>query len=197
MNEAKETFKPIPTSIPNVKGNTITKATIDLGRMLFFDPRLSASHLISCNTRYNVGMGGGDNLETFIGHGWAKGPRNALTAINAVLNIAQFWDSRAEDLKAQANGPIQAGVEMDNTPAMVETTLKSMPDYVDSFKKAFPGEKAPVSFDNMARAIEAFEATLTPPGSRFDTWKAVPLALNAEEKKGLRLFLCIPGRSVA
>jgi len=190
MKEAQETFKPIPTSIPEVKGNTITKAKIELGKMLFFDPRLSASHLISCNTCHNVGMGGDDNLETSIGHGWAKGPRNAPTAINAVFNIAQFWDGRAEDLKAQAKGPVQAGVEMSNTPEMVEKTLKSMPGYVDAFKAAFPGETAPITFDNMARAIEAFEATLTSPGSRFDQYlEGAATALTAEEKEGLQLFM--------
>lgn len=190
MKEAQETFKSIPTSIPAIKGNTITKAKIDLGRMLFFDPRLSSSHLISCNTCHNVGMGGDDNLETSIGHGWAKGPRNAPTAFNAVFNIAQFWDGRAEDLKAQAKGPVQAGVEMSNTPAMVEKTLKSMPGYVDAFKTAFPGQKAPVTFDNMARAIEAFEATLTTPGSRFDQYlDGSAVALNADEKNGLKLFM--------
>ena len=190
MKEAQGVFKPIPMSIPEVKGNTVTKAKIELGKMLFFDPRLSSSHLISCNTCHNVGMGGDDNLETSIGHGWAKGPRNAPTAINAVFNVAQFWDGRAEDLKAQAKGPVQAGVEMSNTPAMVEKTLESMPAYVDAFKAAFPGEKAPVSFDNMARAIEAFEATLTTPGSRFDQYlEGSATALNAEEKKGLKLFM--------
>ncbi len=135
-------------------------------------------------------MGGDDNLETSIGHGWAKGPRNAPTALNAVFNVAQFWDGRAEDLKAQAKGPVQAGVEMNNTPAMVEKTLKSMPGYVSAFKSALPGEKDPISFDNMAKAIEAFEATLTTPGSRFDQYlDGTDTALNAEEKKGLKLFI--------
>jgi len=190
MEEAKEMFKPIPTSIPEVKGNVITKAKIELGKMLFFDPRLSASHLISCNTCHNVGMGGDDNLETSIGHGWAKGPRNAPTALNAVFNIAQFWDGRAEDLKAQAKGPVQAGVEMNNTPAHVVKTLKSMPGYIDAFKAAFPGQKDPITFDNMAIAIEAFEATLTTPGSRFDQYlEGQTAALNAEEKDGLKLFM--------
>lgn len=190
MNEAQGTFASIPTSIPMVKDNTITKDKIELGKMLFFDPRLSSSHLISCNTCHNVGMGGDDNLETSIGHGWAKGPRNAPTAINAVFNIAQFWDGRAEDLKAQAKGPVQAGVEMNNTPDQVEKTLQSMTGYVSAFKAAFPGQEKPVTFDNMARAIEAFEATLISPGSRFDQYlDGNAMAINDMEKKGLKLFM--------
>lgn len=190
LKSANGYFKPIPAAIPEVKNNVITDEKITLGRMLFFEPRLSASHLISCNTCHNVGMGGGDNLETSIGHGWAKGPRNAPTALNAVFNVAQFWDGRAEDLKAQAKGPVQAGVEMNNTPAAVETTLKSMPAYVEAFKRAFPESADPVSFDNMAKAIEAFEATLTTPGSRFDQYLGGNAsAINDTEKAGLKLFM--------
>ena len=89
MDEAKELFKPIPSVVPAVKDNAVTREKVDLGRMLFFDPRLSASHLISCNTCHNLGMGGDDNLDTSIGHGWAKGPRNAPTVLNAVFNVFQ------------------------------------------------------------------------------------------------------------
>ncbi len=161
-----------------------------LGKMLFFDPRLSSSHLISCNTCHNLGMGGDDNLETSIGHGWAKGPRNAPTALNAVFNAAQFWDGRAEDLKAQAKGPVQAGVEMNNKPEQVVATLKSMPEYASRFQRSFPGESDPVSFDNMAKAIEAFEATLITPASRFDQFlQGNNQVLNDQEKKGLALFM--------
>lgn len=190
MKSAKENFKPIPTTTPDMKDNKVTPEKITLGRMLFFETRLSSSHLISCNTCHNLGMGGDDNLETSIGHGWAKGPRNAPTVLNAVYNIAQFWDGRAEDLKAQAKGPVQAGVEMNNTPAAVEATLKSIPAYVEVFKKAFPESADPVTFDNMARAIEAFETTLTTPGSRFDAYLGGnATALNDTEKTGLKLFM--------
>jgi len=188
--EALEYFKPIPSVVPAVKNNAVTGTKIELGKMLFMDPRLSSSHLISCNTCHNLGMGGDDNLETSIGHGWAKGPRNAPTVLNAVFNVAQFWDGRAEDLKAQAKGPVQAGVEMNNKPAMVVKTLKSIPEYVSHFKEAFPGEKDAVTFDNMAKAIEAFEATLITPASRFDQYLEGNMAImNNEEKEGLKLFM--------
>ncbi|BBF92443.1 cytochrome c biogenesis protein CcsA [Blastochloris tepida] len=190
QKEAAGHFKPIPSMVPAVKDNAVTRDKVELGKMLFFDPRLSASQLISCNTCHNLSMGGDDNLETSIGHGWAKGPRNAPTVLNAVFNIAQFWDGRAGDLKTQAKGPIQAGVEMNNTPKVVEETLKSIPDYVARFKAAFPNEAEPVTFDNLARAIEAFEATLITPGSRFDQFLEGKLdALDATEKTGLKLFM--------
>ncbi|WP_413203608.1 cytochrome-c peroxidase [Rhodospirillum sp. A1_3_36] len=189
-DQAKDMFKPIPSIVPAVEGNAVTGERIELGRSLFFDPRLSKSGLISCNTCHNLGMGGDDNLETSIGHGWQKGPRNAPTVLNAVFNEAQFWDGRAEDLKAQAKGPVQAGVEMASTPERVVTTLKSMPAYVEAFTAAFTGEADPVTFDNMAKAIEAFEATLITPASRFDQWlEGNDVVLDETEKKGLALFI--------
>ncbi|MGA0539929.1 cytochrome-c peroxidase [Neotabrizicola sp. VNH66] len=186
---ALETFKPLPSTVPAVAGNPITPEKIALGKALFFDPRLSASGVFSCYSCHNLTTGGDDNMETSVGHGWQKGPRNAPTALNAVLNEAQFWDGRAEDLKAQAKGPVQAGVEMANTPDNVVATLSSMPAYVDGFKAAFPGEVDAVTFDNMAKAIEAFEATLITPAP-FDAWlNGDDHALSAEAKAGLQLFI--------
>jgi cytochrome c peroxidase len=190
--DANAAFKPIDAAsvVSVVKNNEITPAKIELGSKLFFDPRLSRSQIISCNSCHNLGTGGADAGPTSIGHGWAKGPRRAPTVLNAVFNVAQFWDGRAVDLKAQAKGPVQADVEMNNTPAQVEKTLNSIPAYVAEFKAAFPADSNPVSFDNMAKAIEAFEATLTTPNSRFDKFlKGDVSALNDVEKKGLRLFL--------
>lgn len=186
---ALEIFKPLPSTIPAVKDNPITTEKIELGKALFFDPRLSASGVFSCNSCHNLGTGGDDNLETSIGHGWQKGPRNSPTVYNSVLNEAQFWDGRADDLKAQAKGPIQASVEMANTPAQVEETLKSMPQYQTWFKAAFPTEVESISFDNMAKAIEAFEATLITP-SPFDAFlNGDDNALTTPQKQGLALFM--------
>lgn len=190
--DANAVFKPISavsaTSV--VKNNDITAAKVDLGRKLFFEPRLSKSQIISCNSCHNLGTGGEDAGPTSIGHGWAKGPRRAPSVLNAVYNVAQFWDGRATDLKAQAKGPVQADVEMNNTPDQVEKTLRSMPAYVDGFRAAFPGDNNPVSFDNMAKAIEAFEATLTTPNSRLDRFLTGDAsAMNEKEQRGLRLFI--------
>lgn len=188
-DNALEMFKPLPSTIPAVSENPITPDKIALGKALFFDPRMSASGVFSCNSCHNLATGGDDNLETSIGHGWQKGPRNSPTALNSVFNEAQFWDGRAEDLKAQAKGPVQAGVEMANTPDNVIATLNSMPQYVVWFKAAFPDEADPVTFDNFAKAIEAFEATLITP-SPFDAFlNGDDAALTEVQKTGLNLFL--------
>ncbi|MCC0029169.1 MAG: cytochrome-c peroxidase [Brucellaceae bacterium] len=188
-DEAIEIFKPVPSTTPAVSDNPITPDKIALGKALFFDPRMSASGVFSCNSCHNLATGGDDNLETSIGHGWQKGPRNAPTALNSVFNEAQFWDGRAEDLKAQAKGPVQAGVEMANTPDNVVATLKSMPQYVTWFEASFPGEADPVTFDNFAKAIEAFEATLITPAP-FDSYlNGDEAALSDMQKQGLALFM--------
>src|SRR5687768_9658649 len=190
MQKAQRAFKPLPSSPPTLKANPVTPGKVDLGRMLFFDPRLSSSWLISCNTCHNLSLGGVDMLETSIGHGWQKGPRNSPTVLNAVFNIAQFWDGRARDLKEQAMGPVQAAVEMNSTPVRTVKTLRSIPAYVRHFESAFPGENDPVTFENMARAIEAFEATLVTPNSRFDQYLSGKTdALTAPEKRGLEIFI--------
>ena len=190
MQQAQALFKPIPKEPPTLDRNPVTPEKIALGKMLFFEPRLSRSGLISCNTCHNLGLGGADFQETSTGHKWQKGGRNSPTVLNSVFNIAQFWDGRATDLAQQAKGPVQASVEMGNTPEEVVKTLKSMPDYGDRFKKAFSADKDPVNFENMAKAIEAFEATLLTPGSRFDAFlQGDEKALAASEKDGLQLFM--------
>ncbi|WP_242343441.1 cytochrome-c peroxidase [Anaeromyxobacter terrae] len=190
LKAARARFEPIPAKPPALKNNPSTPAKVELGRMLYFDPRLSSSQLISCQTCHNVGLAGADLQETSTGHGWQKGPRNAPTVLNAVFNKAQFWDGRAEDLAAQAKGPVQASVEMNNTPARLLETLKSIPGYAAPFKKAFPGEADPITFDDVARAIEVFEATLLTPDSRFDRFlRGDRKALSASEQEGLALFL--------
>ena len=186
---AREYFEPVPSTIPALNDNPITEEKIDLGKALFFDPRMSASGVFSCNSCHNLATGGDDNMPTSIGHGWQKGPRNSPTALNAIFNEAQFWDGRAPDLAAQAKGPVQAGVEMANTPENVIATLNSMPQYVEWFKAAFPDEADPVTFDNFAKAIEAFEATLVTP-SPFDSFlNGDEAALDDQEKLGLQLFV--------
>lgn len=188
--DAQSMFEPIPTVQPAPEGNAITRDKVELGKMLFFEPRLSSSHLFSCNTCHNLGLAGVDGLETSVGHGWQMGPRNSPTVLNAFFNIAQFWDGRAADLAEQAKGPIQAAVEMNATPDRVLAVLESMPEYRTHFERAFPGEENPLTFDNVARAIEVFEATLITPGARFDQFLEGNLAvLDDTEKRGLQLFI--------
>jgi cytochrome c peroxidase len=190
LEDAKLFFEPIPLAPPVPEGNVLSRARIDLGKTLFFDPRLSRSWVFSCNSCHNVGMGGVDGLETSIGHGWEQGPRNSPTVFNAIFNAAQFWDGRAADLREQATGPIEAAVEMNNTEERVLATLGSMSGYVDLFATAFPGEEAPISFNNVAKAIEAFEATLITPNSRFDQFLMGDTGvLDAQELRGLQAFI--------
>ena len=190
MKKAQENFKAIPSVVPAVKNNAVTHEKVELGKLLFFDPRLSTSEIISCNTCHNLATGGVDAGPTSVGHGWQKGPRRAPTVYNAVFNLAQFWDGRAADLKAQAKAPVQASVEMNATPDHVVRTLASMPAYVEMFAKAFPNEPSPVTFDNFAKAVEAFEATLITPASRFDQYlEGDQTALNEQETAGLQTFM--------
>lgn len=186
---ANDLFDPIPLTTPDLPNNIITRPRVDLGAMLFFDPRMSRSGLFSCQSCHNVGLGGVDGLETSIGHGWQQGPRNSPTMYNAVFNIAQFWDGRAANLAEQAMGPVQAGVEMNNTPERLIETLNSMQGYLDAFAEAFPGEEDPVTFENFALAVEAFQATLTTPNSRFDQFLNGADSLTEQEIRGLEAFI--------
>ena len=190
IERARALFEPIPLGIAELADNPWSAAKEELGRMLWFDPRLSASWAISCNSCHNVGMGGVDLQPTSLGHGWQRGGRNSPTMFNAVYNVAQFWDGRAEDLAAQAMGPIQDALEMNNTPERVIATLASMPGYVASFAAAFPNDADPITFENVALAIEVFEATLLTPNAPFDRFmKGDATALSEEERAGFETFV--------
>lgn len=166
---------------------TINLAQVELGKKLFFDPRLSKSGFISCNSCHNLSMGGTDNLKTSIGHNWQKGPINSPTVLNSSLNLAQFWDGRAADLKAQAGGPIANPGEMASTHTLAIDVLESIPAYVTEFKQVFGKEK--ITIDEVTQAIAEFEKTLVTPNSRFDQWLLGNKdALTAKELAGYMLF---------
>ena len=160
---------------------------VELGKKLFFDPRLSKSGFISCNSCHNLSMGGTDNIKTSIGHNWAEGPINAPTVLNSSLNVAQFWDGRAADLKAQARGPIANPGEMAFTHTLAIDVLQSIPGYVREFKQVFG--KDIISIDEVTAAIAEFEKTLVTPNSRFDQWLLGKRdALTTDEMAGYKLF---------
>jgi cytochrome c peroxidase len=187
---AQARFKPIPTTPPALPGNPATPAKVELGTMLYFDVRLSASHAISCSSCHNLGLGGADAQETSIGHRWQRGGRNAPTVFNAIFNTAQFWDGRAKDLEQQAGGPLVNPVEMASPPEHVVEQLAGIPGYVAAFKKAFPGESQPVTLANAQKAIAVFEATLITPNAPFDKYlKGDASALTSTQTQGLRLFM--------
>jgi len=165
----------------------INLAQVELGKKLFFDPRLSKSGVISCNSCHNLSMGGTDNLKTSIGHNWKQGPINSPTVLNASMNIAQFWDGRAADLKAQAGGPIANPGEMALTHAIAIDVLASIPQYVTEFKQVFG--KSAIDIDQVTSAIAEFEKTLVTPNSRFDQWLlGNKNAITADEYAGYKLF---------
>ncbi len=187
---ANDLFDPIPEGPIAVNGEMPTEAQIELGKMLFFEPRLSVGGNLSCNTCHNLGTGGADLAPVSIGHRWQKGGRNSPTVLNAVFNTAQFWDGRAADLVEQAGGPMVNPVEMGASEAHVLAVLTSIPGYVDAFEAAFPEAEAAVSFDNATVAIAAFEGTLVTPNSPFDRWMAGDdAAMTDAQKEGLAAFL--------
>ena len=189
LASAREHFQPLPAKPVFKEDNPGNPAKIKLGKMLYFDTRLSASNAFSCNSCHNLALGGVDNSSFSIGHKWQKGGRNAPTVFNAALHLAQFWDGRADDVEEQAGGPVLNPVEMAATKEMVLERLGSMKEYVDLFAKAFPGENPSMTYENMAKAIGAFERTLLTP-SRFDDYlKGDQTALTMEEKEGLKLFI--------
>jgi len=168
----------------------ITPQRVELGKKLYFDPRLSKSSLISCNWCHNLGLGGVDGVSIAIGHNWTKNPHalNSPTVYNAVLAKRQFWDGRSPTLEDQAEGPIQAQPEMAISPKMLKDRILSIPEYVKDFKEAY-GEKVKIDLKKVASTIAIFERTLVTP-SRFDDFlNGDNSALNKEEQEGLEIFL--------
>jgi cytochrome c peroxidase len=178
------TAEPIePISPAKVTNDT----KVDLGKKLFFDPRLSKSGFISCNSCHNLATGGVDNLPSSIGHGWQLGPINSPTVFNASYNVAQFWDGRAKDLQEQAAGPIENPKEMASSHDLAIDILNSIPGYVDEFEKVYGSKK--ITLENATDAIAAFEETLVTPDSRFDKWlKGDDGAITKTELEGYELF---------
>lgn len=182
-------FAPLPESVLAAAG-TPSAEMVELGRMLFFEPRLSKNQKISCNSCHDLAKYGVDGLPTSEGHKGQHGSRNAPTVYNAAAHFVQFWDGRARDVEAQAKGPILNPVEMAMpAEATVVAVLTSMPEYVDRFHRAFPTDASPVTYNNMATAIGAFERRLMTP-SRWDALlKGDVTALTRDEVEGFKAFV--------
>ncbi|MBL9116526.1 MAG: cytochrome-c peroxidase [Verrucomicrobiaceae bacterium] len=184
-------FQPLPAEKP-APDNELTEEKIALGRMLYYDKRFSKNHDISCNSCHSLSDYGTDRSPNSSGHKGQRGGRSAPSVYNAALHIAQFWDGRAPSVEEQAKGPPLNPIEMAMAGKdAVETVLKSIPGYVDAFKKAFPNEANPVSYDNFGKAIGAFERKLMTP-SRWDKYlKGDKSALTDEEKKGFETYASV------
>ncbi len=187
---------PIPSSqtellklIDNPK-NPITKEKVKLGEKLYMDPRLSKSGLISCNFCHNLMEGGDDGVGPSTGHMWRHNPHhlNAPTVYNAVFFSSQFWDGRAKDLEAQAQGPALAHPEMAATKEHIEKVVKSMPEYVKEFKKAY-GDNVNITFEKITDTIGNFERTLVTPAPYDAFLNGYKEAMTPKQKEGLKTFI--------
>ena len=188
LERASVFFRPMPENAFR-NGEEASGELIELGKMLYYEPRLSKSGLISCHTCHNFGLAGVDNLPVSIGHMWQKGPRNAPTVLNAALHSSQFLDGREPDVESQALMPILDPVEMASSEEHVLEVLGSIPEYVELFRAAFPGEKNPLVYENVGVAIGAFERILLT-YSRFDSFiNGNLIALDDREKRGLETFM--------
>lgn len=194
VNKAKDSgLKPIPTGkeLNKLTGlDKVSKAQIELGKKLYFDPRISGSNLISCNTCHNLALGGSDVVPAAIGHKWTMNPShlNSPTVYNSVFNSSQFWDGRSAHLSDQAKGPIQAAPEMNANPTIVLEKINSIPQYVTEFKKAY-GNNVKITFDLIADTIAIFEKTLVTPSRYDDFLRGNIKALSKAEQEGLDVFI--------
>ena len=170
--------------------NPVTDDKALLGRLLFFDPRLSKNHDVSCNSCHNLASYGVDGQPTSEGHKGQRGDRNSPTVYNAAFHVAQFWDGRAADVEEQAMGPVTNPIEMAMPDAeSVAVVLRSIPDYAPLFEAAFPDVEDPFTLEYAALAIAAFERRLVTP-SRFDRFVSGDGgALRDDEIEGLVTFL--------
>ena len=171
----------------NIPKTPQQEAKIELGKMLWVDPRLSLSGKVSCNTCHDLSTNGADTKPLSIGYAGRKGTVNSPTVFNAEKQIAQFWDGRAKTLAEQATGPITNPLEMAMTPELAEGVIRSIPGYRPYFEKAF-GSKNP-TFSEIAEALAAFETTLTTPNAPFERYlKGDKNALTQQQIDGLKLF---------
>ena len=169
------------------KDNPYSKAKVELGRLLYFDRRLSADGSLSCATCHHPKYAFSDNATTSTGIRGQKGGRNAPTVFNRAYSLAQFWDGRAATLEEQAKGPMANPIEMGNTHDAIVSKLKNIEGYKAQFAKVFGSEE--ITIDNVAKAIATFERTVLSGNSPYDRYKAGDKkALTAQQIRGLQVF---------
>jgi len=186
---ARLVFQPLPATAPRA-GDPVTDAQVELGRRLYYEKRISKSQEISCNSCHQLDRFGVDGEPTSSGHKGQRGGRNSPTTLNAALHFAQFWDGRAPTVEEQAKGPVLNPIEMAMAgPEACVSVLASIPGYAPLFAAAFPDDPDPITYDNFARAVGAFERGLLTP-SRFDAFLGGDLAaLTDAEVAGLETFV--------
>lgn len=176
-----------PAEIPQPDNNRMTTARVELGKMLFFDPRLSGSNWISCGTCHNPALGWSDGLPTARGDGMGILGRATPTILNTAYQPLQFWDGRARTLEKQALGPIQAAGEMNQDLNEVIKEVAAFKGYRDAFEKAYPGEG--VTKKTLAKALASYERSIVSTDAPFDRWvKGEKNAMSKAERKGFDVF---------
>lgn len=188
-DRANSRWLPLPEAAPAPKDNPTTAEKIELGKKLYFDPRLSLTGTVSCNSCHNVMEGGDDGRPSSMGILGRIGPRNAPTVWNSAFQTSQFWDGRSPSLEEQAKGPLLATPEM-GMPShdFVMDRIRTVPGYVSEFKSVFTGNDV-VDIDNAAKAIAAFERTLITPNSRYDLFvTGTSSAMSKQQIRGMKLF---------
>jgi cytochrome c peroxidase len=189
LKQATQIFGPLPNAMVSEK-NPITPEKVKLGKILFYETRISVDGTVSCARCHPIGLYAADGLKKSIGNNFKINPRNAPTLLNAAGQISAHWIGNRTDVEDQARqsvtGPPSFGMPSNEA---VEAKLKGIPGYTELFKKAFPGESSPVTVDNFAKAVGAFERTLVTP-SPFDSFlKGDLAALKDQEKRGLKAYI--------
>ena len=205
ISKGQNLDRPFP-SMTIRENNPLSPEKVELGRLLFFDPVLSADNMSSCATCHHPDLGFSDNRKLSMGFG-GQGigparkngialPRNTPTIWNAAYNVLQFWDGRAADLEEQAEGPILHPDEMGHDAEALVQELASIPMYVEKFAQVFGDEGADtISLEKITFAIGAFERTVVTENSRYDQYAQGDRdALTPSERRGLNLFRSLKTR---
>lgn len=176
----------VPNSVVPA-ANPMTKAKYELGKQLYFDPRVSKDSTVSCATCHNPDKGWTDNQPTSTGIGGQVGGRSSPTVVNTAYGKTMFWDGRAPSLEGQAQGPIVNPIEMgDQSYKDIVMRLREISGYREQFQKAFGTD---VTLDGLAKAIATFERTVLSGNSAYDKYNRGDLkALDESQKRGMVLF---------
>lgn len=182
-------WQALPGKAPEPADNPTTPEKVELGKLLYFDPRFSETGTVSCNSCHNLMLGGEDNRAFSMGVHGKTGGRSAPTVWNAAFASTQFWDGRAASLEDQAKGPVVNPVEMGMSDIEIAMNrVREIPGYESYFVRAF-GSDNPMTVENAAKAVAAFERTMITPNSRYDQYvKGAKDVLNDQELRGMKLF---------
>ena len=182
-------WQALPDVAPAPADNPTTPEKVELGRLLYLDPRFSSTGTVSCNSCHNVMLGGEDNRAVSMGVHGQTGGRSAPTVWNSGFSSSQFWDGRAATLEDQAKGPVTNPIEMGMSELEeAMNRVRDIPGYRPYFERAFPGKDS-MTVDNAAKAVAAYERTLITPNSAYDRYvKGDKQAMSEQQIRGMKTF---------